>query len=161
MRASTRSNLIQLRPLLDEDFIDTVTQLPRSLITGKRLFEILTERNSPQMAKTPYASRSSIPNPKEIIQSLVKDEVAEFVTDQIGPQLDGRLGNILDMELLRRTCRAFIVGEELPPRKLRGLARIPGAWRLLGNHLQSPIHPVYLLMRLVQVNVFLKSCRQE
>ncbi len=157
LAAGKRSFLEQARPLLDEDLTELLLRLPQSLATGKILFQEYLARFHPDLANFPYATRSSIPTAEKFRWLLHRsDEFAGFVHRNLVETMEQELEQILDKSEIARFISAINREGTIAAFYYRWFHRLPGGWRFMKQAPSPHLNPVAVLLRLLQLNLFLR-----
>ncbi len=150
--------LEQARPLVDEDVVDFVAHLPRNMADDKYLLRQLLRAKYPHLLKTPLASKDSIPDASTYRKLFSSDaRFSDFVHEKLIKDFDDRLGSILHIERVQAVLNALAEGRSLHPSNRKRWAHLPGMWRLSARIRQNWVSPVVLVMRLLQLNIYLRN----
>lgn len=152
--------LEQFRPWLDEDLVELLMQLPPELRADeKALVRRVTARAAPDLAAIPYAARDSIPQSRTYQAQLARSPaMARFFTAQFHEAFDPRLAAIFRAGVVQGLVDGLSSGQPAPAPVPSWWQRLPGMWRLPARRYASDrIHPVRIVMRLMQINLFLAS----
>jgi hypothetical protein len=161
LNAFTAQNLRfmeQARPFLDEDIIEFVGKLPVRYRYDKRLLRKLLVRCYPDLMEVPLAVKDSIPV-AETYRQLFRNDTAmrEYVSRNLLEGLDDRLAEILDTERFLPFVKALLDGDRLPAMHMPLWGHVPGLWRFC--KVTNDVHPVSLVLRLLQLNIYLSLTR--
>lgn len=154
-------NFEQARPLIDEDVVDFIKTLPLNLRDNKLFLQHLLDRRYPKLSKIPMASRYSMPRAPNFAKLFSQSiDAREFVKNQLIP-LDSRLTELISLERFTPTLDTILVGQPLPSLKSNWLAKVPMLWRFRQSSFENHCHPIVLMLRLLQVNIFLKHVNKN
>lgn len=146
------------RPLVDEDVMDFVCRLPDAWRDDKKLLRLLLSRQYPALQAIPFATRDSIPVPDDYARLFAKDpDAATCLTENLVEHLNTGLVEILDRGRLEKFIQAVVRGDDFPPVRRAWWASIPGLWRIVKSPVENRVHPVTLLLRVLQLQLYLKG----
>ncbi len=157
--AMTLRQIEQVRPWLDEDFIDLQFALPPAMRIRKAIVRLMVDRANASLASIPYASKDSIPQANMYRQLIPRQpELAEFIHGQFGEHLDSRLAALFRPEELGRLINSMLAGGSYPVPSRIWWQSVPGSWRFTARRYEGDlIHPVSIVLRLMQINLLLGS----
>lgn len=151
----------QARPLLDEDLVDFFLRLPRKFRANKFIYHEVLKRKYPDLAKLEFAKEGSLLDTNDINDQIVSGrEFAATLQENLQRHLDPRLKRLFDTDDFSESLQSMLSGKPLPPIYSGWFARIPGAWRVLPKA-ENRVHPVKLMLRLLQIQLYLPSVRQS
>lgn len=146
----------QARPLIDEDVAEFVARLPVRYRYDKYLLRRVLQVKYPELAAMPFATKDSIPATDTYLRLLQTNAaMRDFVTGNLLKNLDPRLSEVLDVHRLGACMQAMFAGRPLPAIREPQWSRLPGAWRFRGT--SNEVHPMRLILRLLQLNVYLRG----
>jgi hypothetical protein len=153
----------QARPWLDEDLVDCLFSMPGTLRSGNALAKKMLQRAHPDLAAIPFAHKDSIPQAQTYRQSIPSNaSLAEFIRTQFHHQLDPRLAALFRRDNLFALIDSLLTGKPYPISHTRWWQALPGAWRITARRYRADrIHPVSVMMRLMQINLYLNEMRQN
>jgi asparagine synthase/glutamine amidotransferase-like protein len=148
--------LEQGRPLLDEDLMEFVSNLPRRYRDDKYLLRKVLSTKYPQFMKIPLSTKDSIPlsnSYKSLFQN--NQNFSSFVHDQLISGIDKRLASFLNVGQLKLYINALTEGQ---PQNIHTgwWHNLPGMWRLAPLIYQNRVPPIMMLLRILQINIYLK-----
>ncbi len=151
----------QARPLIDEDVIDFLAKLPINLRCGKAFLRTLLERKHPELLSVELASNTSLPGPKEFSELLSnRQDVSAYIRMELTKSLNSNLAEILDLDEFTRDVEAILGNRPITPLSRGWWSRLPGMWRFVRIP-ESRVHPVTLMLRVLQLNIYLQSIKQN
>ena len=146
----------QGRPLLDDDLVDFLVGLPYEWRKDKFFLSEYFRSRYGEWHQLGYSAKDSLPTPAIHSQQFASNPgLAEFLRRQIIDDLDTRLADILDKDKLEPFLANLLSGKPFPPVKTHWLLALPGMWRFAPKLAANHVHPVTLLMRLLQVQLYL------
>ena len=152
----------QFRPWLDEDLVDLMMRLPATLRGDeKALVRRVTARAAPDLAALPYARKDSIPQSQSLQAALAQEPaLASFIRSQFGSAFDDRLAALFRPGAVQALAESLVTGTPYPASGACWWHSLPGLWRLEARRYASDkVHPVRIVLRLLQLNLFLASLR--
>lgn len=155
-------HLEQFRPWLDEDLIELLIEVPTSLRADeKSLVRRVTARAAEDLAALPYAARDSIPQSQTYQAELARNPaLASFITAQFREEFDARLAGIFRPGVVQALVQSFVAGRPYPLPAHAWWQQLPGMWRVQAKrYKEDRIHPVRVVLRLMQLNLVLTSLR--
>ncbi|MCL4740536.1 MAG: hypothetical protein KJZ81_20210 [Burkholderiaceae bacterium] len=157
--AANMRQLEQIRPWLDEDFVDFQFSLPATLRVKRRIVRLMLERAAPDLASVPYAEKDSIPQSQTYRRLIAaQPAMAEFVRRQFGEEFDARLSLMFRLGELDRLVESLASATAYPAPGHLWWGRLPAGWRITAKRYAADLlHPVRIVLRLMQVNIFLRS----
>ncbi len=148
----------QGRPLLDEDIMDFVACLPISMRDDKYLLRKVLDVKYPDLKKIPLSAKDSIPASSFFKKQMAKNELfSTFVYEQLIENLDDRLSSFINKVYLKQFIMSLIKGDSFTSISTRWWMKLPGMWRLSSVIYTNKIPPVTMMMRLLQINLYLKN----
>ena len=155
--ASRLMDLEPLRPLIDEDVIDFVSSVPEKWRDDKLLLRKTFQKKFSELDKFPYSSRDVLPIADSFRKRFVADtDLQKFFREHLIDGLSSTLRELLDEGRLWETFFALAKEKPLPSLKGDYLAWTPGLWRLR-KHPENRVAPFAIILRLTQLNIYLKS----
>lgn len=153
----------QARPWLDEDLVDCLFSMPGTLRSGNALAKKMLQKAHPDLAAIPFAPKDSIPQAQTYRQSIsASPPLAEFIRIQFHHQLDPRLAALFRPDNLFALIDSLLAGKPYPIPHTRWWQALPGTWRITARRYRADrIHPVSVMMRLMQINLYLNEVRQN
>lgn len=153
----------QARPWLDEDLVDCLFAMPGTLRSGNALAKKMLQKAHPDLAAIPFAHKDSIPQAQTYRQSIpANPSLAEFIRIQFHRQLDPRLAALFRPDSLFALIDSLLGGKPYPIPCTSWWQALPGAWRITARQYQADrIHPVSVMMRLMQINLYLNEMSQN
>lgn len=147
--------MVSAQPLVDEDVMDFITQLPRSYRLNKALLRFVLAAKYPALDKLTLAQAKYLPagtvvSPMEIWHER---SVAEYVDKVVFKTAVPELDELFDMAVLRETFAALAARKELPVAQ-PGLRSIPGLWRFLPAP-EDRVHATTGLLRILGLKLYL------
>lgn len=150
----------QARPFLDEDVVDFMGRIPVRYRYDKRLMRKLLEVCYPELMAVPLATKDSIPVARTYRRLFSEDaEMRGYVWRSLVAGLDDRLCELIDPGRFKPFVQALLDGGSLPGVRIPLWAQIPGMHRF--HKTTNEISPVSLVLRIMQLNIYLASIRQE
>ncbi len=148
----------QARPLLDEDIIEFITQLPREMRDDKYLIRRVLETQYTNLMKIPLSTKDSIPTSEFYTKRLQCDkELSNFLYTQFQEQFDERLKTFINIDRVVLFLESVINGKPAPQIELDWWMKLPGIWRIPRLAPRNQVSPINLLLRLTQLNIYLRS----
>jgi hypothetical protein len=148
----------QARPFLDEDVIEFVTKLPVRYRYNKYLLRKLLGVRFPGLMRVPLATKDSIPAAETYRRLFCNDAaMREYVSRSLITGMDDRLAEILDPERFIPFLRSLLEGARPPGVRTPFWTHIPGLWRF--HKVTNHVNPVSLVLRVLQLNIYLTSTR--
>lgn len=153
----------QARPWLDEDLVDFLFALPGSLRRDKNINRKMLAKGHPDLADIPYASLDSIPQARAYRKDIATNPaLAEFIRAQFREMLDDRLARLFRPGSLMALIDSLASGAPLPQPGVHWWHHLPGMWRISARRYQcDQIHPVSIVLRLMQINLYLHEMAQN
>lgn len=153
----------QARPWLDEDLVDFLFAVPGSLRRDKHINRKMLEAANPDLAAIPFASRDSIPQAHAYRKDIpAHPALAEFIRVQFHEALDARLAGLFRPGSLDALIDSLVGGTPYPFPCVHWWQALPGTWRITAKRYRADrIHPVSVMMRLMQINLYLNEMRQN
>lgn len=153
----------QARPWLDEDLVDCLLSMPGALRSAKYIARKMLLTAHPDLAAIPFAHKDSIPQAQTYRQSIpANPHLAGFIRTQFHHQLDPRLAALFRPDSLFALIDSLLAGKPYPIPHARWWQALPGTWRITARRYQADrIHPVSVMMRLMQINLYLNEMRQN
>lgn len=149
----------QARPFLDEDVVDFMGRIPARYRYDKRLLRKLLDVCYPDLMEVPLATKDSIPVAKTYRRLFSQDAAMRgYVWSCLVEGLDDRLCELIDPERFKPFVQALLDGDRLPGVRIPLWARIPGMHRF--HKTTNEVSPVSLVLRIIQLNIYLASIRQ-
>lgn len=143
------------RPLIDEDVVEFVRTLPPFYRNRKYLLRETLARKHPSLGDIPLPSRGSLPMGEDFASVLPKDkELQNFLAESLFDRLDAGLGELFDVDRVRRCYVALCKGEPLPPIEVGLQHRLPIVWRWMRPP-TNRVHPMMAILRLLGLNLYL------
>ena len=155
--------LEQARPLVSEPVMDFVRTLPDEWRERKRILRALLRERYPDLAAVPLARGSAIPPPAAWAEAVAHDPegLGALVRRHLLEGPPGALDALFGSEAFSRFVRAVLAGAPWPPLPGPWWASLPGLWRLHARRAVNRVHPVSLLMRVLQVAIYLDWVARE
>ena len=151
----------QARPLLDENVVDFVASLPVNYRADKSFIKRFMMSRHPHVMHVPLAKKHSLPMPSHYVDLLKSDRVfREFFREGVTTDLNDKLKDFVDVERIKKILDALQEGNELPAPRLGWESRIPGISHITGVKFENRVHPILILLRFLQVSLFLNSISQ-
>lgn len=149
----------QARPWLDEDLVDFLFAAPGGLRRDKRINRKMLDKAHPDLAALPYASRDSIPQAAAYRRDIAANRaLADFVRSQFHEALDDRLAALFRPRELAALADSLTNGAPYPQPGAEWWHRLPGMWKISANRYRADrLHPVKIMLRLMQVNLYLEA----
>ncbi len=150
----------QARPLLAEPVVDFVRRLPDGLRGRKRLLRMLLETRYPRLAEIPYSRADTIPPQASWARAVARDEALRaLVRGNLLEDPPPALAALFGTTAFRSFVEAVLDGHPWPaPGGGRWWGRLPLLWRLQARLTVNRVHPISLMMRILQVAIYLKTC---
>lgn len=148
--------MVSAQPLVDEDVMDFISQLPRSYRLNKALLRLVLASKYPALDKVALAQAKPLPSGTVVSPTEIWREryVAEFVDNVVFQMASPELDELFDMALLRKTFLALVAEKALPTVQLGGLRELPGLWRFLPVH-ENRVHATTGLLRVLGLKLYL------
>jgi asparagine synthetase B (glutamine-hydrolysing) len=159
--AANLRQLEQIRPWLDEDFVDFQFSLPPELRVQRRIVRLMIERVAPDLAAVPYAEKDSIPQSQTYRRLMAtQPAMAAFVRHQFSEAFDARLSQMFQPGELERLVESLASAAAYPTPSRLWWQRLPAGWRLVARRYAADLlHPVRIVLRLMQINIFLQAVK--
>lgn len=161
--AAKLRRLEQGQPWLDEDLVELLFSMPGSLRAKEHsLPRRMLDRIDPLLSSIRFSGRDSIPHP-QTLRALFPQypSVIDFIRNNLIYHLDERLHVLFRVGELQALVESILAGDDYPMPEHFWWRQIPGTWRLLSRrYLNDRIHPVKILLRLLQLNLYMKSIKQ-
>jgi hypothetical protein len=159
--AFTAAKLRHFEPVqgwLDEDVVDFLYRIPGGMRTGKRLAYLALTRVAPDLHAVPYARVDSIPLARNFREQVpASPALTALLARELGSGLDPRLAALVNSRVLHASVEALLHGTPFPLDSGHWWSHLPGAWRLTARrHRADRVNPVSTLLRLAQLNIYLK-----
>jgi hypothetical protein len=153
----------QVRPWLDEDLVDTLFAMSGHLRTNKRLIRKMLESTWPDLAAVPFARKDSIPQPSDYRQAIpLNPKLADFIRTQFTDRLDDRIAGLFRPGVLDALIGSLLEGNAYPLPQPRWWHTLPGLWKIPARrYLRDRVHPVRIMLRLMQVNLYLGALKSR
>jgi hypothetical protein len=151
----------QARPLLDEDLVDLFLRLPRKFRANKFIYHEVLKRKYPGLARLEFARVGSLLDTNDIGDQIISNlELSASLQNNLQRHLDPRLKELFDTDDFTESVQSLISGKPLPAMYSGWLAKIPGVWRILPKS-ENRVHPVKLILRLLQIQLYLSSVKRS
>jgi len=148
----------QARPLLDENVVDFIASLPVNYRADKSFLERFVISRHPHVMHVPLAKKHSLPMSSHYVSLLKSDRTfREFLREGVTTDLNKNIKDFVDVERIQKILDALQEGSELPAPRLGWKSRIRGISRITGESFENRVHPILILLRLLQVSLFLNS----
>lgn len=159
--AANLRQLEQIRPWLDEDFVDFQFSLPAALRVQRKIVRLMLERAAPDLASLAYAEKDSIPQSQTYRRLMAtQPAMGAFVRRQFREELDTRLGQLFQPGELESLVASLASGAAYPTPRQLWWHRLPASWRVTARrYAGDKLHPVRIILRVMQINIFLQSTR--
>lgn len=164
--AFTAANLRQFeqaRPWLDEDLVDFLFSMPGTFRTDNALAKKMLQTAHPDLAAIPFANKDSIPQAQTYRQSIpANPALAEFIRTQFQNQLDPRLAALFRPDSLGALVDSLLTGKPYSIPHSRWWHPLPGMWRIVADRYRTDrLHPISVMLRLMQINLYLHALNQR
>jgi len=154
--ASKLRHLEQGRPFLDEDLMEFISNLPRKHRQDKYLLRKVLSIKYPHLMKVPLSTKDSIPLSKSYKYLFQNNlDFSSFVHDQLIDGMDEQLSSLLNVGQLKLLIKALAGGQSQNIYSQWWL-NLPGMWRLAPLIYQNRFPPITMLLRVLQINIYLK-----
>ncbi len=89
---------------------------------------------------------------------LSQDEnFSKFVRNQLLVEMDCRLTSLMNMDRFNMFIEKMINGTALSEIQRKWWMHLPGMWRIASFVYENRIHPITLVLRILQLNIYLKN----
>lgn len=147
------------QPWLDEDLVDFLFSIPGTLRDQKHISKMMLKMAHPDLENIPFAQQDSIPHARTYRNVIpARPMLADFIRDQFHDALDPRIAVLFKQDSLLNLVDSMLTGAPYPFSSAQWWSRLPGMWRINAKrYAADKIHPVSIMLRLMQLNIYLRS----
>jgi len=148
------------KPLADEDIVEFSATVPLIMRENKYLEYKALERIYPLLLRVPL-SHKPVQGVALVFKSVLKEDTAlsTYIRQELCDTLDPRLKELLDISRFTYDVDAILQDKPLSVVSGDWAMRVPGAWRFAFLRSENRIHPVYLMLKILQLNIYLKGLK--
>lgn len=146
-----------IQPLLAEDVIEFVAQIPQHYRYDKKLLRLILQQKFPKLENIPYASVKALPTGTTLQErALGNQALMLFLKQELFEQQNKQLSLLLDFKKIQAVYDSIYNNTPLPAIDQTLLQSIPFLWRYLPKT-ENRVHPMIAILRVLALNVYLNQ----